>query len=37
VTWPGSDLWASGVRVGECLLYDRDLNQLTGSAYQSGW
>ena len=37
VTWPGSDLWASGVRIGECLLYDRDLNQLTGSAYQSGW
>lgn len=35
--WPGADLWASGVRIGECLLYDRDLNQLTGSAYQSGW
>jgi hypothetical protein len=37
VTWPGSDLWASGVRIGECLLYDLDLDQLTGSAYQSGW
>jgi len=37
VTWPGPDLWASEVRIGECLLYDRDLGQLTGSAYQSGW
>ena len=37
VTWPGSDLWASGVRIGECLLYDRDLDDLEGSAYQSGW
>ena len=37
VTWPGPDLWASGVRIGECLLYDRDLVDLTGSAYQTGW
>ncbi len=37
VTWPGPDLWASGVRIGECLLYDLDLDDLTGSAYQSGW
>jgi len=37
VTWPGSDLWASGERIGECLLYDLDLDDLTGSAYQSGW
>lgn len=35
--WPGSDLWDSGGRIGECLLYDSDLNPLTGSAYQSGW
>ena len=26
VTWPGSDLWTSGVRIGECLLYDPDLD-----------
>lgn len=37
VTWPGSDLWASGERIGECLLYDVELDDLTGSAYQSGW
>ena len=37
VTWPGSDLWASGERIGECLLYDLDLDDLAGSAYQSGW
>lgn len=36
-TWPGPDLWASGTRIGECLLYDLDLDDLTGSAYQSGW
>ena len=35
--WPGSELWDSGGRTGECLLYDSDLNPLTGSAYQSGW
>ncbi len=35
--WPGSDLWESGGRIGECLLYDSDLEPLTGSAYQSGW
>lgn len=35
--WPGADLWAAGVRVGECLLYDRALDDLTESAYQSGW
>ena len=35
--WPGPDLWESGGRIGECLLYDSDLEPLTGSAYQSGW
>lgn len=34
--WPGPELWDSGGRNGECLLYDPDLNKLTGSAYQSG-
>lgn len=35
--WPGRELWDSGGRTGECLLYRRDLEALTGSAYQSGW
>ena len=35
--WPGPDLWDSGGRTGECLLYDSEQNPLTGSAYQSGW
>lgn len=35
--WPGPELWDSGGRTGECLLYDNELNPLIGSAYQSGW
>ena len=35
--WPGPDLWESGERIGECLLYDGDQDPLIGSAYQSGW
>lgn len=35
--WPGEDLWESGGRAGECLLFDVDREPLTGSAYQSGW
>ena len=35
--WPGQDLWDSGERIGECLLYDSGLEPLTGSAYKSGW
>ncbi len=34
--WPGPELWDSGGRNGECLLYDPDLNKLIGSAYQGG-
>jgi len=35
--WPEQGLWDSGTRIGECLLFDFDGGQLTGSAYQSGW
>ena len=35
--WPGPDLWESGGRYGECLLFDTDAEPLIGSAYQSGW
>lgn len=35
--WPGQELWESGDRTAECLLYDVDFAPLTGSAYQSGW
>lgn len=35
--WPGPDLWESGERIGECLLYDGNQDPLIGSAYQSGW
>ena len=35
--WPEQGLWDSGTRIGECLLFDVDGGQLTGSAYQSGW
>ena len=35
--WPGPELWDSGGRTGECLLYHSELSRLTGSAYQSGW
>lgn len=35
--WPGQDLWESGSRTGECLLFEFQDNSLTGSAYQSGW
>ena len=35
--WPASDLWESGGRIGECLMFDIDSKKLTGSAYQSGW
>ena len=35
--WPGPDLWESGGRYGECLLFHAEQEPLTGSAYQSGW
>ena len=35
--WPEQELWESGTRVGECLLFAFDGGQLMGSAYQSGW
>jgi hypothetical protein len=35
--WPEQGLWDSGARIGECLLFDFDGGELTGSAYQSGW
>jgi hypothetical protein len=35
--WPEEGLWESGTRIGECLLFDFDGGQLTGSSYQSGW
>ena len=35
--WPEQDLWESGDRTADCLLYEVDLALLTGSAYQSGW
>ena len=35
--WPDQTLWESGYRTAFCLLYEVDLNLLTGSAYQSGW
>ncbi len=35
--WPDQTLWESGDRTAFCLLYEVDLNLLTGSAYQSGW
>jgi hypothetical protein len=35
--WPEPGLWDSGTRIGECLLFDFDGGQLTGSSYQSGW
>ena len=35
--WPAQGMWESGNRLGECALFDPDLNKLTGSAYQSGW
>lgn len=35
--WPNQDLWESGARTSLCLLFEVDLNLLTGSAYQSGW
>ena len=35
--WPNQELWESGDRNAECLLYDVDFTLLTGSAYQSGW
>ena len=35
--WPGRDLWESGSRIGECLLFDVEGNELTGSAYGRGW
>ena len=34
---PDQSSWEAGVLTGECLVYDYDLNQLIGSAYQSGW
>lgn len=35
--WPEQDLWETGDRTADCLLYDVDFALLTGSAYQSGW
>ncbi|MGB9358441.1 MAG: trypsin-like peptidase domain-containing protein [Acidimicrobiia bacterium] len=36
-SWPDETLWNSGYRNARCLVYEMDLNKLTGSAYQSGW
>ena len=35
--WPFEDLWNSGYRYGECLVFDMEGTPLVGSAYQSGW
>lgn len=35
--WSGQGLWESGNRIGECLLYDFSGDEMTGSAYLSGW
>jgi len=35
--WPSQGWWEAGNRVGECALFDPDLDKLTGSAYQTGW
>ena len=35
--WPYEELWNTGFRSGECLLFHVDATPLTGSAYQSGW
>ena len=36
-SWPEESLWNTGYRYARCLVYEMDLNKLTGSAYQSGW
>ena len=35
--WPFEDLWNSGYRFGQCIVFDLEGTPLTGSAYQSGW
>jgi hypothetical protein len=35
--WPYEDLWNTGYRFGEGLLFHLEGTPLTGSAYQSGW
>ncbi len=35
--WPDETAWTNGYHLARCLLFDLDLNKLTGSAYQSGW
>ena len=36
-TFPYEDVWNSGYRAGECLLFHVEGTPLTGSAHQSGW
>lgn len=35
--WPTEPVWTAGDRYVYCSVYDVNLNQLTGSANQSGW
>jgi len=36
-TFPYEEVWNSGYRAGECLLFHVEGTPLTGSAHQSGW